>query len=531
MEFSERKRRRKSQSFKLVHEQEQDFDARSFDNAVNIHVNGASKETAMPEAWLGDEGVEIKRQITGMMRLLSDKAGRMYQRVGAEGNSLKQEPQEEHLSWAQPAALPPDLEDPQISIWSSAGETEPSPMSIPNPVPNGQGSGQYGTRSKTQRMLNTTTKGTVKTNDVAPAVVEAPCCMCNCKSTLQAILQELRTMRRLMQTQKGSQEKQEHRAPPCPPCPVPTTPRRRPRKRRPVHKVAPLSAPSKRAAVPPLPPSSPACVPLESGGRRERGSRELERPVHTPASPSTSTSPELSIQTLSMQNKPIPGDDTHNPNYRQPKGLQSSEVWCTVCVCVWGWVVYYQSVCLCCGTNMPLVLSLSLSLSLSLPQSEVRLAEDYEVFIPKAQLDSILVNYTRSGSLLFRKLVCAFFDDTTLANSLPNGKRKRGLNDQRKGLDQNIVGAIKVFTEKYCTAHRIEKLPGPRDWVQILQDQIKLARRRLKREATDPQDIFNRPCTESLQLSGEREEREFLTTGCDYNKPACLVKVGKNVTD
>lgn len=106
--------------------------------------------------------------------------------------------------------------------------------------------------------------------------------------------------------------------------------------------------------------------------------------------------------------------------------------------------------------------------------------------------------------------VCAFFDDATLANSLPNGKRKRGLNDNRKGLDQNIVGAIKgmggentrdliclfcvkedaliqqcglcpVFTEKYCTEHRIEKLPGPRDWVQILQDQIKLARRRLKR--------------------------------------------------
>lgn len=63
--------------------------------------------------------------------------------------------------------------------------------------------------------------------------------------------------------------------------------------------------------------------------------------------------------------------------------------------------------------------------------------------MPKSQLDSILANYTRSGSLLFRKLVCAFFDDKTLANSLPNGKRKRGLNDNRKGLDQNIVGAIK----------------------------------------------------------------------------------------
>lgn len=38
-------------------------------------------------------------------------------------------------------------------------------------------------------------------------------------------------------------------------------------------------------------------------------------------------------------------------------------------------------------------------------QSEVRLARDHDVFISKAQLDSILVNYTRSGSLLFRKLV------------------------------------------------------------------------------------------------------------------------------
>lgn len=44
--------------------------------------------------------------------------------------------------------------------------------------------------------------------------------------------------------------------------------------------------------------------------------------------------------------------------------------------------------------------------------------------------------------------VCAFFDDTILANSLPNGKRKRGLNDNRKGLDQNIVGAIKGKIQK-----------------------------------------------------------------------------------
>ncbi|KAM8980822.1 BEN domain-containing protein 7 [Sarcophilus harrisii] len=124
---------------------------------------------------------------------------------------------------------------------------------------------------------------------------------------------------------------------------------------------------------------------------------------------------------------------------------------------------------------------------------EVQLAEGFDVFMPKSQLDSILSNYTRSGSLLFRKLVCAFFDDKTLANSLPNGKRKRGLNDNRKGLDQNIVGAIKVFTEKYCTANHVDKLPGPRDWVQILQDQIKLARRRLKRGSAEVAD-----CDEKL---------------------------------
>ncbi|XP_061630818.1 BEN domain-containing protein 7 isoform X3 [Phyllopteryx taeniolatus] len=137
-------------------------------------------------------------------------------------------------------------------------------------------------------------------------------------------------------------------------------------------------------------------------------------------------------------------------------------------------------------------------------QSEVRLAEDYDVFISKAQLDSILVNYTRSGSLLFRKLVCAFFDDATLANSLPNGRRKRGVNDNRKGLDQNIVGAIKVFTEKYCSEHRIEKLPGPRDWVQILQDQIKLARRRLKRDAA--QEAVNGPSSSATSACKQEWE-------------------------
>ncbi|XP_067090211.1 BEN domain-containing protein 7 [Osmerus mordax] len=426
MEFGERKRRRKSQSYKLVKDQE--FDPMYFDSSVNRDVNGESKDAAVPEVWLEDEGMEIKKQITGMMRLLSDKAGRIYQRVGSEGDSLKQEPQEVHQGWAQPVTFPLVSEDHQLCVWSSTGEPVSALSSNTTSVPNGQGYNQYSTRSKTLRMLNNT-KGAVKTNDVPPVDVEAPCCMCNCKSTLEAILQELHGMRRLMQMQRGSQDQQQSISP-CPPCPGPSQ-RRRPRKRRPVHKVAPLSTPSKRSVAPLRPPSSTVTVPPEPGGTR----------------------------------------------------------------------------------------------------SEVRLAEEYDVVIPKAQLDSILVNYTRSGSLLFRKLVCAFFDDATLANSLPNGKRKRGLNDHRKGLDQNIVGAIKVFTEKYCTANRIEKLPGPRDWVQILQDQIKLARRRLKRaEAADPEEAINRPCTETIQPLGEKEG-ESLITGCNYGNSASLIEARKNVTD
>ncbi|KAG5830552.1 hypothetical protein ANANG_G00311920 [Anguilla anguilla] len=329
MEFSERRRSRKSQSFKLVNEE--DFEAEYFGSAETADVNGEVKSVTMPEAWLGDEGVEIKRQITGMMRLLNDKAGRMYQRA--------------------------------------------------------QVSGQYGTRSKTLRMLGTA-KGVAKVNDAVPpmtSAAEPSCCMCNCKTTLQAILQELRTMRKLMQTQKGPQEKQRIQGSISPARPP--GPRKRPRKRRPVH-----------------------------------------RP-------------------------------------------------------------------------------------------EVQLAEDYDVYIPKSQLDSILVNYTRSGSLLFRKLVCAFFDDTTLANSLPNGKRKRGLNDNRKGLDQNIVGAIRAFTEKYCTANRIERLPGPETGCRSCRIRSSWPG---DAEAADCDETFSRPSvkTEEFHCSEDGRERALPPTGGDFEKPA-----------
>lgn len=77
--------------------------------------------------------MEIKKQITGMMRLLSDKAGRVYQRVGREGETLKEEPQEEALSWS-------------LSQKQSSEEPEHAGNSVSH--------SQYDTRSKTQKMLD-----------------------------------------------------------------------------------------------------------------------------------------------------------------------------------------------------------------------------------------------------------------------------------------------------------------------------------------------------------------------------------------
>ncbi|XP_056272927.1 BEN domain-containing protein 7 [Pseudoliparis swirei] len=463
MEFGERKRRRKSQSFKLVTDEDC---VPSY--MMNSSLTDVPKDAAVPDVWLGDEGVEIKRQITGMMRLLSDKTGRVYHRVVTEQESSTKDPQDRHLTWVhQPATSSLVSEDHQSNSWNSAGDPGPLLSSISTPIPNGLSCGQCSTRSKALRSFNNT-KDPIKVNednDVGPpAPTEAPCCMCNCKGTLQAILQELRAMRRLMHTQKASLERQGEAVASCQPClcPVPAA-HRRPRKRRPTSKVAPVDVSSTRgAALGPLAASPLIDAPAESGKREECEKEQGSSPPN-----SHSVSSEVSL--LPPQKNPVTIDNRHHPLLNQLKEHQSIE-------------------------------------------SEVRLAEDHNVYISKAQLDSILVNYTRSGSLLFRKLVCAFFDDTTLANSLPNGKRKRGLNDNRKGLDQNIVGAIKVFTEKYCTEHRIEKLPGPRDWVQILQDQIKLARRRLKRDAAEA-EVLNEP-----------------STSCDYSKPASVKGTVVNMT-
>lgn len=104
-----------------------------------------------------DEGMEIKKQITGMMRLLSDKTGRVYQRVGPEQS------QDRRVTWGQqPAALSIPPED-NNNNWTSTEGVSPSPTA--SPVTNGLGSSQYSTRSRALRSLSST-KETNKASEV-----------------------------------------------------------------------------------------------------------------------------------------------------------------------------------------------------------------------------------------------------------------------------------------------------------------------------------------------------------------------------
>lgn len=85
--------------------------------------------------------MEIKKQITGMRRLLNDSTGRIYQRVGKEGEKLKEEPQDLDLVW--PQRLNSSAEAPQSLHPSSRGAWSEFPAQ------SGQFSGRAGPRSRT----------------------------------------------------------------------------------------------------------------------------------------------------------------------------------------------------------------------------------------------------------------------------------------------------------------------------------------------------------------------------------------------
>lgn len=100
--------------------------------------------------------MEIKKQITGMRRLLNDRTGRIYQRVGKEGEKLKEEPQDVDLVWPQrlnsSTEAPQGLHPPSRGAWNEL------------PAQSGQFSGQSGPRSRTfqsQPHISASSNGTV----------------------------------------------------------------------------------------------------------------------------------------------------------------------------------------------------------------------------------------------------------------------------------------------------------------------------------------------------------------------------------
>lgn len=140
--------------------------------------------------------MEIKKQITGMRRLLNDSTGRIYQRVGKEGEKLKEEPQDLDSIW--PQRLNSSAEAPQSLPASSRGAWSEFPPQ------SGQFPGQTGPRSRTFQSQPHTSGSSNGELPVVNSSAGSNCCTCNCQSTLQAILQELKTMRKLMQIQAGT---------------------------------------------------------------------------------------------------------------------------------------------------------------------------------------------------------------------------------------------------------------------------------------------------------------------------------------
>lgn len=398
----------------------------------------------------------VKKQASGMRRLLDSRANsvRIHQPLMQGRGGAKREPEPRDVTWLHRGAQRDEPYSSQALVWKDVH------VQTHDPFASG-GYGGEGSRSSKPIVDPNTDRiqGILESNgEMTYSALETNCCMCDCQPTLQAILQELRTLRELMQAQAGPQSTVQ----------VPTAHtnplrsnllRNKIIKKRLIHRLRPLPAQPSRKLL-------QHQMVSESQAERNRTSASERLSTDASAGPAPARVAGSCIPDL---------ESVHNSDLLEP---------------------------------------------------EVRLAEGYDVLIPKSQLESILLNYSRTGSLLFRKLVSAFFDDRTLANSLPNGKRKRGANDNRKGLDQNIVGAIKVFTEKYCTLNRIDRVPGPKDWIQILQDQIKLARKRLKRGAVlETFDSGGKMGTSLILNSGGNVNAGSSSDIWSTSEPVCTVQI------
>lgn len=103
---------------------------------------------------MGDASVGIKKQITGMMRLLGDKTGSFPLRSEAEHNGSTKDGKV--TCRHTPSILSFVSDGRQSQSWNSVGGTEPPPSSTSTSLANGPGCGQQSTCSRGLTNENTT---------------------------------------------------------------------------------------------------------------------------------------------------------------------------------------------------------------------------------------------------------------------------------------------------------------------------------------------------------------------------------------
>ncbi|GCB73203.1 hypothetical protein scyTo_0006670 [Scyliorhinus torazame] len=200
MELTERERSRKSRSFKRVNEDYQD------DN----HSDSSNENTGRAHDVLsvtGDVCEGLKKQVSGMRCLLNNKVNSIgiHQPLMPGREKLKVELGASDLTWLQHNTHQTNvrLDEPHSSqsiVWKD----------IQVPTQNSCVSGRYsGEDSRSSKpvidAITERLQGMPESNGRSYSTLGSNCCMCSCQPTLLAILQELRTLRELMQGQAGPQ--------------------------------------------------------------------------------------------------------------------------------------------------------------------------------------------------------------------------------------------------------------------------------------------------------------------------------------
>ncbi|XP_077397039.1 nucleus accumbens associated 1, BEN and BTB (POZ) domain containing a [Festucalex cinctus] len=88
------------------------------------------------------------------------------------------------------------------------------------------------------------------------------------------------------------------------------------------------------------------------------------------------------------------------------------------------------------------------------PAEKIELVSGTSVFISRAQLMNCHVSAGTRHKVLLRRLLAAFFDRNTLANSCGTGIRSSTNDPSRKPLDNRVLHAVKFYCQNFATSFK-----------------------------------------------------------------------------